>query len=291
MRILRRASQAAQVSELRTPQGLQGPVPAVAQGRQAVTMALRAAWHLILFRRSSVVSLKKGGSVRPGETALVGPCPETPCRWAVSESPASPLFASWAGGPSPPGPPGRCWPTSAAARGTASSPSCLRSPSRLIAARVRAGGKYVGRRAGWLASLQGRQAAMLPSAAQSAQRGLAPAFVHGSPIPGGGAWGGAGWPRARHAAQRRFVGAPHWSQWAPLGTPIRRLLVRTMYAARASVLEMRCLLSSSPLGTGPTFAGSGRHGGLSAGAPWAMVGEEPSSSPSDQPLASSSEPR
>ena len=80
-------------------------------------------------------------------------------------------------------------------------------------------------------------------------------------------------------------------QWAPLGTPSRRLLVRTMYVARASVLEMRCHLSSRPSGTEPTFAGSGRQGGLSAGAPWAMAGEELPSSSSDQPLASSSEPR
>ena len=175
----------------------------------------------------------------------------------------------------------------AAARVSASRASCLRSRSRLIAARVRAGAKHVGRRAGWLALLQGRQASTLPSAAQSAQRGLAPAFVHSSPIPGGGAWGGAG-PRARHAAQRRFVGAPHWSQWAPSCTPISRLLVRTIYAARASAFEMRCRLSSRPSDAEPAFAGAGRHGGFAAAALRAAR-KGPKSSSSDQSLDSPSD--
>ena len=79
-RSVRRAGHAEHVSEVMAPQRLQGSAPAVAHGKQAVIKALRAVWHLILFRRCSVVSWKKGGSVRWQETLPAGPSVAALCR-------------------------------------------------------------------------------------------------------------------------------------------------------------------------------------------------------------------
>ena len=61
---MRRVAHAAHVSELMAPHGLQGPAPAVAQGRHAVMKAFRAVRQLILALRWPSVSLMKGGDVQ-----------------------------------------------------------------------------------------------------------------------------------------------------------------------------------------------------------------------------------
>ena len=189
---LRRASHATQASEVGTPQELQGPVPAAAQGRQAAIMALRAVWQLILSRRCSKVSLKKGGFVRQGEAAHGGVRPEkSSCRdSSAPQEPPKP--EAGAGGTGSFGPSRRRWPT--AVESSADSWLYGRSSGlmRVAKARTRTGGAPAELSEGQAPLPQGWQGSTPQPAARFAQGDLALDSAHGSTILGGVVCWGAG---------------------------------------------------------------------------------------------------